>query len=332
MHTLFKPYGSIHWEAANLNELVKVVGVSSTPASAAELAAGLRDCDILVGDVDIMIDKALIDKAPKLKAVLCTSVGVDYVDMKALNERGIILANNPDFCVVAVAEYTMGLIFALLRRIPAGIEAVRNGRWQERARLGGPELCGRNLGIIAFGRIGRDLARQARGIGMNVFAYDAFIDADAVRRLGVVPMSLEDLLAQSDIVSIHAPLNENTLHLIGPAQIAMMKDGAYLLNAARGGVLDEKALLEGLESGKLAGAALDVLEQEPPEADHPLLKAAEHFNLVLTPHIGWHSFDARKKGLDCLKKQVEKVVAGCLPDECLNAAHAKTFDDAAIRL
>jgi phosphoglycerate dehydrogenase-like enzyme len=325
MYTLFKPFGSVAWEEENLRALVSVLGVSAAPAPASELEAGLAVCDILVGDVDIVIDRALIAKAPRLKAVLCTSVGVDYVDAEALNERGVILANNPDFCVVAVAEYAMGLIYALLRRIPAGAEAVRRGGWQERSRLGGPELCGRNLGIVAFGRIGRDLARQAKGIGMNVFAYDAFMDEDAARRLGVTPVSLEALLAQSDIVSIHAPLNEHTRHLIGAAQIAMMKDGAYLVNAARGGVLDEAALLAALNSGKLAGAALDVLEQEPPPADHPLLRAAADCNLILTPHIGWHSFDAREKGLNCLKRQVEAVVGGLLPDECLNAAYAKPF-------
>jgi phosphoglycerate dehydrogenase-like enzyme len=323
MYTLFKPYGSIAWEKENLHEFVDVIGVSATPAPASELEAGLEACDILVGDVDITIDKALISKAPKLKAVLCTSVGVDYVDAEALNERGVILANNPDFCVVAVAEYAMGLIYALLRRIPAGTEAVGQGKWQERNRLGGPELCGRNLGIVAFGRIGRDLARQAKGIGMNVFAYDAFMDEASAKNLGVTPVPLDTLLKQSDIVSIHAPLNEHTRHLIGANEIAAMRDGAYLINAARGGVLDETALLAALTGGKLAGAALDVLEQEPPPADHPLLRAAKEHNLILTPHIGWHSFDASEKALRCLKQQVQAVVKGLLPNECLNAAHIK---------
>jgi D-3-phosphoglycerate dehydrogenase len=285
------------------------------------LEAGLEVCDILIGDVDVAIDRALIAKAPKLKAVLCVSVGVDYVDAEALNERGVILANNPDFCTVAVAEYAMGLIYALLRRIPAGARAAQEGRWRERGRLGGPELFGKTLGVLGFGRIGQDLARQAKGIGMEVLAYNAFTKEAAAKRLGVTPVSQEALLAQSDIVSVHVPLREGTRALIGAAQLDGMKDGAYLVNTARGGVLDEDALLAALQSGKLAGAALDVIEQEPPAAESPLIGAAREYNLILTPHIGWHSFDAREKALSCLKRQVQAVVSGRLPEECLNSAH-----------
>ncbi|MDR2132801.1 MAG: phosphoglycerate dehydrogenase [Clostridiales Family XIII bacterium] len=322
MYTLFKPFGSIAWEKENLSELVTVVGVSASPAPASELEAGLGVCDILIGDVDISVDRKLLAKAPKLKAVLCTSVGVDYVDAEALNERGIVLANDPDFCSNAVGEFAMGLIYALLRKIPSGTEMLKSNRWGERGALGGVELFGKTLGLLAFGRIGREVARQALGVGMKVVAYSPHLNRKVAEDRGVVPVSFEELLRTSDVVSLHMPLSDETKHIIGAPELASMKDGAYLINVARGGVLDEKALLAALESGKLAGAALDVLEQEPPAPEHPLLRAAQKHNLILTPHIGWHSFDARDKSLNCLKRQVAAVVAGRLPDECLNAAHA----------
>lgn len=325
MYTVLQPFGSIKDLESVLAGRVNVCGVSSSPAPEKELAEKLAMCDILIADVDIKVDKQLIEKAKNLKAVLCTSVGVDYVDVDALNERGIILANNPDFCSNAVAEFTMGLIYALLRRIPAGTEAVKANRWETRDALGGVELFGRTLGLVAFGRIGREVARQALGIGMKVLAYSPHLNQDVARSIGVIPVTFDELLRTADIVSLHMPFSDKTKHIIGAAEFALMKKDAYLINVARGGVVDEKALLEAIRSGNLSGAALDVLEHEPPEPGDPAADLMKSGNVIITPHVAWYSYDAERKALHCVRDQVESLLRGELPGNCLNREVAMPF-------
>jgi D-3-phosphoglycerate dehydrogenase len=326
MYNVLKPYGTSEGLKAVLDGMpVDVAGISVTPAPQDELREKLAVCDILIADVDISVDRALISQAPNLKAVLCTSIGVDYVDESALSESGIILANNPDFCVTAVAEFAIGLIYSLLRRIPAGAEAIKANSWETRNRLGGYELQGRTLGLVAFGRIGRDVARQALGIGMNVIAYDPYINEDAAKGMGVQPVSLEELLRTADIVSLHTPLTDSTERLIGTAEFEMMKDGSFLINAARGGVVDEQALLKAIKTGKLAGAALDVLENEPPRPGDPLSALMEGENVIITPHIAWHSYDASNKALNRVSEQIASLLRGEFPRDCLNIEKAKLF-------
>ncbi|MDR0570016.1 MAG: hypothetical protein LBG71_02180 [Clostridiales Family XIII bacterium] len=327
MLNLLKPFGSVSKLEKLLEGLpVEVVGVSATPPPQGELDDKLARCDVLVADVDISVDRALVARAPRLKAVLCMSIGVDYVDQEALDERGILLANDRDFCVTAVSEFTMGLIYALLRRIPAGVEALKAKRWGTRSALGGVELQGRVLGLVAFGHIGRDVARQAIGIGMKVVAYSPNIDKEVARRMGVEPVSFEELLRTADIVSLHMPLNAATQAMIGARELGMMKCGSYLINVARGGVVDEAALLDAIKSGKLAGAALDVLENEPPKPGDPLSALMGGENVIITPHIAWHSHDASQKALTRIREQVESLLRGETPKDCLNANKGRPFD------
>lgn len=322
MYNLLKPFGDDR-EKALVGDLVNFLSLTKPegPEREKELEEKLKICDILQADVDIRVDEALFQKAPNLKAVFCTSIGVDYVDLEAATRRNIIVANNPDFCVGAVAEYAVGLMYALTRRIPEGARAVREGRWEERGRLGGTELFGKNLGIIGFGKTGREVARQALGIGMKVYVKvnnpDPHNKAKQIRDMGAEPASMEEVLRKSDILSLHVPLAGETRNLMGEEQFARMKEGAYLINVARGGVVDESALLKNLENGKLAGAALDVLLEEPPSKENPLLMY-EGENLILTPHVAWYTREADDKNDRYFIEQVKAFVNGNSPNGIVN--------------
>lgn len=322
MYNLLKPFGDDR-EKSMLGDIVNFMSLTQPegPKREQELLEKLEICDILLADVDITVNEALLEKAPNLKAIFCTSIGVDYVDLKGASERNIIVANNPDFCVMAVAEYAAGLIYALLRRIPESAEAVKMNRWETRGTLGGSELFGKTLGIIGFGKTGREVARQGLGIGMKVCVKvndpDPHNKREQVRKMGAVPMTADEVLAASDIVSLHVPLADGTKGLIGPKELGMMKTGAYLINVARGGVVDEDALLNSLETGKLAGAAIDVLMEEPPNPNHPLLTYSKN-NLIITPHIAWYTKEAEEKNDEYLIRQVRAFAAGAIPEGVLN--------------
>lgn len=322
MLNLLKPFGDDR-EKALVGELVNYMTLTEPegPAREKELEEKLQLCDILQADVDIQVDEALFKRAPNLKYVLCTSIGVDYVDLEAAAKRKITVANNPDFCIVAVAEYAIGLMYAIMRRIPEGAGAVKANNWNARSRMEQTELLGKTLGIIGFGKTGRDVARQALGIGMKVHVRihepDFHNKAEQVRNLGAVPMSFEEVLATADVLSLHIPMTEGTRDLIGEAELKAMKDGAYLINVARGGIVDEHAVLKYLRNGKLAGAAMDVLEEEPPAMDHPLLNY-EADNLIITPHIAWYTSEAEQKNDDFFIQQVKDIVNGSTPKGVIN--------------
>lgn len=322
MYNLLKPFGDDR-EKAFVGDMVNFLSLTEPegPAREKELEEKLKICDILQADVDIQVDEALFQKAPNLKAVFCTSIGVDYVDLEAASKRNIIVANNPDFCVGAVAEYAIGLLYAITRRIPEGVQAVRDGRWEDRGQLGGTELFGKSLGIIGFGKTGREVARQALGIGMKVNVKinnpDPHNKAQQVRDMGATPMTMEEVLQNSDILTLHVPLAGETRNLIGEEQFRQMKEGAYLINVARGGVVDENALLANLENGKLAGAALDVLLEEPPSKENPLLRYQGN-NLILTPHMAWYTQEAEDKNDQYFIEQVRDFVSGNTPKGIVN--------------
>lgn len=326
MYNLLKPFGDDR-EKALVGDLVNFLSLTEPegPKREQELEEKLKICDILQADVDIKVDEELFQKAPNLKAVFCTSIGVDYVDLEAASKRNIIVANNPDFCVVAVAEYAIGLLYALTRRIPEGVKAVKEKNWEMRGQLDGRELLGKSLGIIGFGKTGREVARQALGIGMKVNIKvnnpDPHNKAAQIREMGAEPMTMEEVLEKSDIVSLHVPFAGETRNLIGEAQFARMKEGAYLLNVARGGVVDETALLRNLENGKLAGAALDVMLEEPPSEANPLLQYSGS-NLILTPHVAWYTKEAEEKNDLYFADQVKAFVKGAMPKGIVNKCRA----------
>lgn len=228
------------------------------------------------------ITPTLLDLLPDLKIVAVHGAGVDQVDVDACTERGVLVTNAPGANADAVAELTLGLMVSLARRIPQSAERVHNEKVWGEARHTGSELRGKTLGLVAIGQIGRRVAHLAKAFGMKVLAHDPGVTAQDIRALGARPATLDKLLAGSDYVSLHAPHLPATHHLIDRKALAKMKKGAYLINAARGPLVDEVALASALKSGQLGGAALDVLEGEPPDPKSPIFDAP---NILLTPHM-----------------------------------------------
>ena len=223
----------------------------------------VADYDAIVIRSATKLTRDVIERGTRLKVIGRAGVGVDNVDVDAATRRGIVVANAPESTIVSAAEQTIGLIVALARNIPQAHAALKQGRW-ERSRYGGIELAGKTLGVIGFGRIGQQVARRALGLAMNVVAYDPFVGRDRFRDLGVEQVeTLDELLGAADVVTLHSPLTDETRCLVDRDAIGRMRDGARLVNAARGALVDEEALVEAIRSGKLAGAALDVFSAEP---------------------------------------------------------------------
>ncbi len=255
----------------------------------------------------------LIDAATNLTMIGRAGVGVDNVDVEAATRRGILVANAPESTIVSAAEQTVGLIVALARNIPQAHGALKQGRW-ERSKWGGVELEGKTLGILGFGRIGQQVARRAVGIGMNVVAFDPFVSEDRFRELGVEQApTVDDVLALADFLTLHSPLTDETRQIINRETIAKMKDGARIVNAARGALVDEEALFDALTSGKLAGAALDVFSREP--YDGPLL---ELDSVVVTPHLAASTDEAQDRAGVIIAEQVVAALEGGLVSNAVN--------------
>jgi D-3-phosphoglycerate dehydrogenase len=255
----------------------------------------------------------LIEKATRLKVIGRAGVGVDNVDVEAATRHGIVVANAPESTVVSAAEQTVGLLVALARNIPQAHAALKQGRW-ERSRWGGVELDGKTLGVLGFGRIGQQVARRAAGLGMHVIAYDPFVTVDRFRELGVEHApTIDDVLAGADFLTLHSPLTEATQGMINRETIAKMRDGARIVNAARGALVDEDALIEAIRSGKLAGAALDVFSAEPYEG--PLL---ELDTVVVTPHLAASTDEAQDRAGVIIAEQVVAALEGGLVSNAVN--------------
>lgn len=255
----------------------------------------------------------LIDRADRLKVIGRAGVGVDNVDVEAATRRGIVVANAPESTVVSAAEQTIGLLVALARNIPQAHAALKQGRW-ERSRWSGIELDGKTLGVIGFGRIGQQVARRAMGLGMRVVAFDPFVGEERYRELGVEhAATLDDVYAAADVITLHSPLTDDTRRLIDREAIARMRDGARIVNAARGALVDEEALIEGIRSGKLAGAALDVFSSEPYAG--PLLELDE---VVVTPHLAASTDEAQDRAGLIIAEQVVAALEGGIVSNAVN--------------
>ena len=262
-----------------------------TSITGQELVERVNDYDAIVVRSRTKVTRVVFEASERLSAVARAGVGLDNVDLEAAGERGVEVLNSPEAPSNAVAELVLGLMISLARRIPLADSSMKRGEWIKR-RLTGFELKGKTLGIIGFGRIGHALAQKARDLGMRIFAYDIIVEElmQVVDEASAEPVSMEVLLRESDFVSIHVPLLPQNRHMFGAREMEAMKDGAYLVNTARGGVVDEEALREALESGKLAGAALDVFEVEPP-GDTSLTGLK---NLIALPHIGAATVEAQR--------------------------------------
>ncbi|HET9209645.1 MAG TPA: phosphoglycerate dehydrogenase [Thermoanaerobaculia bacterium] len=231
----------------------------------------------------------VIKAAKKLKVVGRAGIGVDNVDVAAATELGILVVNAPTANLMSATEHTFALLLSLARRVPEADASMKAGEWNR--KLTGVELKDKTLGIIGFGRIGQRVAERARGFEMKIAAYDPFLDAATARKLDVELLPLDDLLARADAITFHTPLTKESRNLLNRERIARMKKGALVVNCGRGGVIDEEALLEALESGHLGGAALDVFAEEPPED----LRLVRHKRVVATPHLGAQTVEAQER-------------------------------------
>src|SRR3989339_1614974 len=249
----------------------------------------IKDYDALIVRSDTKVTKDIINAASILKVIGRAGVGLDNVDLEAATSKGIIVMNTPAGNTISTAEHTMSMILALARSIPSADSSIKTGEWK-RSKFMGVELYGKTLGVLGLGRIGTEVSKRALSFGMKIVAYDPFLSKEVAKQLGIEIVELKDLFKVSDFISVHAPLTDATRHIISDKEIAMMKDGVRLINCARGGIIDEAALLKALDSGKVSGAALDVFEKEPPDFSSPLLK---HKKVVLTPHLGASTEEAQ---------------------------------------
>ncbi len=255
-----------------------------------KLSEALRDCDGLIVRSETKVTAALMDAASRLRVVGRAGVGVDNIDVAAATQRGVVVMNAPDGNTITTAEHTIALLVSLARRVPQGNASLKAGNW-ERKKFIGVELQGKTLGIAGLGRIGRVVASRARAFGMSIVAYDPFVAPEQARDLELEIVPLDEVFARADFLTVHTPLTLETRGLIGRDAFERMKTGVRVINCARGGLVDERALYEAIKSGKVAGAALDVFEQEPPPADHPLLSLDE---VIATPHLGASTKEAQE--------------------------------------
>jgi D-3-phosphoglycerate dehydrogenase len=254
----------------------------------------------------------LIEKGTQLRVIGRAGVGVDNVDVDAATRRGIVVANAPESNVVSAAEHTVALLLALARNVPQAHAALVEGRW-ERSKWGGVEVADKTLGVLGFGRIGRLVARRALGLQMKVVAYDPYVTADRFRELGAESATFDEVLERADFLTLHLPLNDETRGAINAEAIGRMRDGVRIVNAARGDLIDLEALIAALESGKVAGAAIDVFPKEP--YDGPLLAAP---NVVVTPHLAASTEEAQDRAGVIVAEQVVAALEGGLVTNAVN--------------
>lgn len=286
----------------------------ATGLSEADLIARIGEYDALVVRSETRVTAAVLEAGGKLQIVARAGVGVDNIDVPAATRCGVVVVNSPEGNTIAATEHTVAMLLALSRKIPDAVASLRAGEWK-RSQFIGNEVYNKTLGVVGFGKIGREVARRARGLGMRVLTSDAYVNPDAVRREGAELVELSELFARSDYITVHTPLTRETRGLVGPAAFAQMKEGVRILNCARGGIIDEKALLEALESGKVAGAALDVFEKEPAPPDHPLLR---HPRVIVTPHLGASTEEAQVNVAMDVADQILLVLKGQPPRSAVN--------------
>jgi D-3-phosphoglycerate dehydrogenase len=291
-------------------ELLKTVGeVTVDPKiTPGALLTSLHHFDALVVRSRTKVTTSVIAAGTALKVIGRAGVGVDNIDVASASAAGITVVNSPLAATVSVAELTLGLMLDLARRTPAADALMKRGKW-EKGAFSGSELAGKTLGLLGFGRIGVEVGRRAAAFGMSIIAYDPILTPETARERGGELVTFDDVLARADYVSLHLPLTSGTLNLLGAEEFRKMKPNARLVCAARGGVVDEDALREALDSGHLAGAALDVFAHEPPAPG----SIAEHPRVVATPHIGAQTAEAQDRAGLTIAEEVLAVLAGREP-------------------
>jgi D-3-phosphoglycerate dehydrogenase len=273
-----------------------------------QLAAALKDCAAFIVRNQTKVTGELLAGARSLQVVGRAGVGYDNIDVDAASKAGVVVAFSPEENAVSVAEHVFGLFLALARKIPGADRSVKGGGW-ERKKYHGTELLGKTLGVLGLGKIGYRVALRAKAFGMRILAHDAFLSATSlhVTESGATLVTIEALLAESDFLSVHLPLNAKTRGMLNREAFAKMKPTAFLVNTSRGEVIVEKDLAQALQEGRIAGVGLDVLEKEPPGKDHPLYGFE---NVILTPHTAGLTYEAQEKVVEAVAEDVDRVLQG----------------------
>jgi D-3-phosphoglycerate dehydrogenase len=308
------------WPSTDLEaEILEPLGARVERAGARDEETLLRhvpEADaLLVGTAKIT--PALLGAAPRLRIVARYGIGLDNVDVEEATRRGIAVTTAPGFCREEIAEHVMGLLLSLARGVHLYDRAVRDGDWTRAGARSVRRVAGQVLGVVGFGAIGRTVASRAAGFGLEVVAHDPALDDATIRAAGAEPVGLDELAARADVVSLHAPLTDATRGLVGARFLAAMKPTAFLINTARGGLVDQDALVAALDEGRIAGAGLDTFVPEPLPAGHPLLESER---VLLTPHVGFYSEESVRDVRHSAARAVAAALAGERPEETVNPA------------
>ena len=297
----------------NLKEVADVV--VDTSITAEELADTIHEYDGIVVRSRTKLTADIIEKADNMKIIARAGVGVDNIDLDAATQKGIMVVNSPESTSVTVAEHTMGLILSMARKISIADKSVKEGKWEKKQFMG-VELRNKTLGVIGMGRIGSQVVNRCKAFGMDAVAYDPYLPEEVAKQMGVELFEdLSDVLTRADFITIHVPLTPETKHSIGKEQFEIMKDDAFIVNCARGGIIDEEALYDALVNNKIGGAALDVYEDEPPAEDSKLF---ELDNIVLTPHIAASTKEAQRDAAIIVADEIIDLFKGGTPNNVLN--------------
>ena len=305
-----KEFGMAKWKVLitdGLDEngktlLKKSVEVTDQPGiSADDLLKVVGEYDALIVRGRTKVTAAVFEAGKKLKVVGRAGVGVDNIDLATAKAKGVTVVNSPLATTTAVAELTLGLMLGIVRELARADASMKAGKWLKK-EFEGAELSGKTLGVLGFGRIGAAVAKRAAAFDMKVLGYDPLISADEIKKRGGEPLSFDEVLKNSDMITMHLPLTPETKGMLNAAAFAKMKQGVYIICAARGGVIDETALLDGLNSGKVAGAALDVLTSEPPAPE--LAGLVGHAKLIITPHVGAQTVEAQARAANDIAEEI----------------------------
>lgn len=277
-----------------------------TGLSEDELVEIIGEYDALLVRSQTKVTERIMNGSDRLKVIGRAGVGVDNIDLDAATKRGVVVINAPDGNTIATCEHTFAMMMAVARSIPQAYKKTVGGDW-DRKTFVGVELRNKVLGVIGMGRIGSEVAKRAKAFGMDILGYDPFLTEERAEKLGVKLATVNEIAAQADFITVHTPLTPETRHIVGPAQFAIMKKGVRIINCARGGIVDEAALVEAVNNGIVAGAAFDVFEEEPPTADHPFLNNPK---IIVTPHLGASTIEAQENVAIDVSEEVLHILRG----------------------
>jgi len=305
-----------------LREQLSDAAIDERPGlSPEQLKAIIGNYEALIVRSETRVTADILAAAARLKIVGRAGVGVDNIDVEAATRQGIMVVNSPTGNIIAAAEHTIALLMALARHIPTASASIKAGKW-ERGRFMGIEVRNKTLGVVGLGKVGTEVAKRAQGLEMQIIAFDPYVSPDHARKLGVTMLSLDDVLAQADFVTLHTSLTtgpQGTRGLIGARELQLMKPTARLINCARGGLIDEEALLHALNENRLAGAALDVFSKEPVRDDAVLKQLLAHERVIATPHLGASTEEAQVGVATDVAEQIVSVLRGGFPRAAVNA-------------